>query len=334
MMKFNQTFEEKAYNAVIFLFIIKILYILFNIKNFTPSRFFGEVLATVIIFLILMTIASNFSGKGSWSGSSGSAVLVKESVFDRLQRQYRELAEKYEDEKNYKKASYIYLRLLKDSYKAAEVLERGKLYHEAAAVYLKYCENKDKAAACYQLARAYKEAIKLYAQLGDSERLGDIHLLLNDRKEANKHYFKVIDNYKENSQYVKASLVYKNKINDTSEAQKLLLNGWKTNKDGYNCLNNYFENIKDNEELKHEIASIYQNETSSENQESFLQLMKIEFKKDKDLEELTKDIAYEIIASQIETKPDISSELVYFNKINKTISKDIMKYKLNKRKRN
>ena len=281
-----------------------------------------------------MTIASNFSGNGSLSGDSGSTVFLKESVFDRLQRQYRELAEKYEEEKNFKQASYIYLRLLKDSYKTAEVLERGKLYHEAAAVYLKYCNNKDKAAACYQLARAYKDAIKLYTELDDYERLGDIYLLLNDRKEADKHYYKVIENYKENSQYVKASLIYKYKMNDTSEAQNILLDGWKTNKDAYNCLNNYFENIKDNEELKHQITSIYQNETSVDNQESFLQLMKIEFKKDRDLEGLTKNIAYEIIASKIETKPDISSELVYFNKINKTISKDIMKYKLNKRKRN
>ena len=62
-------------------------------------------------------------------------------------------------------------------------------------------------------------------------------------------------------------------------------------------------------------------------------MLKIEFKKDKALEELTKDIAYEIIASKIEAKPDISSELAYFNKGNKSISKDIMKFELNKRKR-
>lgn len=332
-MRINQTFEDKAFNAIIFLFLIKILYILFNINNYTPGRFFGEIIGAIVVFMILLLIAGKFSEESSFGGSSNSSVLLQESIFDKIQRQYRELAEKYEKEKNYKQASYIYLRLLKDHYSAAQVLERGQMYHEAAAVYLKYSKDKYKAAECYEKARAYKEAIKLYAELDEIEKVGDIFLLLNDRKEANKHYFKVIEDYKETSQYVKASLVYKDKINDTAEAQNLLLDGWKSDKDAYNCLNNYFGNIKNTDDLKQEIASIYQNETPDEKQESFLQLMKIEFKKDSGLEDLTKDIAYEIIASKIDLKPDISSELVYFNKANKSISKDIMKFKLHKKRK-
>lgn len=332
-MRINQTFEDKAFNAIIFLFLIKILYIFFNITKYSPGRFLGEIVGALVVFMILLLIARNFSGGSSSEGSSASSVLLKESIFEKIQRQYRELAEKYEKEKNYKQASYIYLRLLQDHYSAAQVLERGQMYHEAAAVYLKYSKDKYKAAECFEKARAYKEAIKLYAELDEIEKVGDIFLLLNDRQQANKSYFKVIEDYKETSQYVKASLVYKNKINDTAEAQNLLLDGWKTDKDAYNCLNNYFGNINDHEQLSKEIESIYKNETPEDKKESFLQLLKIEFKKDKALEELTKDIAYEIIASKIETKPDISSELVYFNKRNKSISKDIMKFKLSKRKR-
>jgi len=59
--------------------------------------------------------------------------------------------------------------------------------------------------------------------------------------------------------------------------------------------------------------------------------MKQEFKKHQDLEELTKNIAYEIVADKISTKPEIASELISFNPKNKSMIKDVMKYKLKKK---
>ncbi len=45
-------------------------------------------------------------------------------------------------------------------------------------------------------------------------------------------------------------------------------------------------------------------------------------------------MAYEIIAARIEANPGIASELVFFNKQDTTISKDVMKFKLFSRQKN
>ena len=128
-------------------------------------------------------------------------------------------------------------------------------------------------------------------------------------------------------------MILKNKVKDTTTAQDMLLEGWRTNRDASNCLNNYFVNIDKVDDLEKEIQTIYNTEVDAKNNEAFLQLLKIEFKKDAQLETVTREIAYEIIASKIEKKSDISTELLSFNKENTSLSKDVMRYKLNSRKR-
>ncbi len=150
--------------------------------------------------------------------------------------------------------------------------------------------------------------------------------ILNNKSEADKYFNKVIENYKTNFQYVKVSLVYKNKIGDTTNAQNLLLEGWKTNKDAGKCLNNYFANISSAEELSVAVTNVYKNEVSAQNVAVFLHLLKHEFTKHEELEEMIRNIAYEIAASRIDINPEVASELVHFNKNNKSLLKDVMKY--------
>lgn len=330
----SQEFEDKLFAVLFVLFFIKILSLVFNLGNLTFAVFLQELGISLLVFFLLMLFARGISGLDNFSlGGKESDVLLGESVYDRLHRQYRELAEKYTEEKKYTQASYVYLKLLKDNYAAAEVLEKGGMYSEAAAIYLKYLKDKYRAAECYEKARAYNEAVKLYTETGQTEKAGDMYVLLGNPIEAKKCFMEVIDGYNSNSQYVKASLVYRNKIKDAVQAQNLLLKGWRTNCDAYNCLNNYFENVKDYEELKKEIAFFYKEETTPNNREAFLRVIKHEFKKDATLEEMTRNIAYEIVSERISHNPHISAELVYFNKNNMSISKDIIKYRqFNKRK--
>ena len=62
------------------------------------------------------------------------------------------------------------------------------------------------------------------------------------------------------------------------------------------------------------------------------ELLKKEYERSLDLKEYTKEIAYEIIAKRIQQYPQIASELIAFNKTNTTITKDVMKYKFNRKK--
>jgi tetratricopeptide (TPR) repeat protein len=289
----------------------------------------------LIIALALINSSSSRSSvsysQPQRSSGSGSSALIDSERFASIQSRYEKLAQEFEDRKDYTKAAHIYMKLLKNRYKAAEVLEKGELYSEAAAIHLKYLNNKPKAAECYEKGHVYKQAIELYRELNQHEKVGDLYTILKDKPEADKYYGRVIEEYKGNGQYVKASFIYKDKIKNIDEAQEVLLTGWKNKKDAANCLNNYFANIKPTKKLSGAITSIYNAEVTNENSELFLQVMKQEFKKHQDLEELTKNIAYEIVADKISTKPEIASELISFNPKNKSMIKDVMKYKLKKK---
>lgn len=333
-MKNNQAFTEKVLYAVIILFGIKLVYLLItNFKDGLGAVLFSLVIAVIIFFIIgIITAGINDDSSSSNYGASNSNsnVVLRSSIYDRLRQGYIDQANRLIAEKQYKKAAHIYLNLLKDKYKAAETLQQGNLYNEAAYIYLHQLNNKDLAAECYEKGNNYEKAIRLYIDLKKYEKAGDVYMLLNNRPEARKQYQKVIDDYIEKDQYVKASLFYKNKLNEAYRAQALLLEGWKKDKDAYNCLNNYFENIKDLKKLNTEITRIYQHETPNEKKNTFLQLMKHEFKKDNSLEETTRNIAYEIITEGIATDKNIANELVFFNKDNKQLTKDIVRFKMNK----
>jgi len=329
----RQSFSDKVFSAIVIIFILKLVYIIFS-SHYSGTDILTTIAGTVILFLILGGIASGLSGNlRTTSGKPDSNVLLRTEIFNKIQKKYRDLAKQYEEEKQYVKAAHVYLKLLKDKSAAAQTLEKGKLYNEAALIYLKHLNNKVKAAECYENAMVYRQALKYYEELDEKEKVGDMYRLLNEESEARIWYQKVIDDYRAKSQFVKASLVCRNKLKDTTEAQNMLLEGWRTGKDGYNCLNNYFENIKDVEQLNQEIVSIYQNETNEQNKVSFLEILKHEFKKEKSLQEVTKNIAYEIIAERLDTDKLISSELIHFNSDNRSILKDIVKFKVNKKKK-
>lgn len=300
-------------------------------QHHSGSESFFIFLLLVIMVVLAISLFSGNSSADNTSKSGGSA-LIDSDRFATLQSRYEKLAEEYAANKDYHKAAHIYLKLLSNHKKAAEVLEKGELYPEAAAIYLKYDQNKHKAAECYEKGHAYKEAIELYKELNEDEKAGDLYTILKDKPKADHHFNKVAEYYKTNYQYIKASLIYKNKINDITEAQELLLEGWKTNKDAKNCLNNYFANIHSAEELAYAISDVYKNRVSGENRAVFLHLLKHEFTKHAELEEMIKNMAYEIAAERIDQNPEIASELLNFNKDNRLLLKDVMKYKLHFKK--
>ncbi|HLO53110.1 MAG TPA: hypothetical protein VK169_02420 [Saprospiraceae bacterium] len=261
------------------------------------------------------------------SGVSGSGnVLLQDDSMAKLQQQYYQVATNFIKEKNYEKAAFVYMKLLKNSQMAANTLEDGKLYPEAAALYLKYMNNKERAASCYEKGRMTSDAIGLYKELKMYEKVGDLYQSINNRKEANEHYSYVVENYKTTNQYVKASLLLRNKMEDKSSAQDILLAGWKEQKDSFNCINNYFVNIEDVQILSKEIDRIYRKETNVRNKPEFLKALIYEHKKDALLATQTKEMAYEIVSELANTNPGILNELSAFNK-DAQLSKDIVRYK-------
>lgn len=337
---FGLSATAKESFSKVFKFGFIILFVIL-IKSYNPDHeplefqsLFKGLFGFIIIALFVGLVVSLLSRKSSNENASksGGSFLVDSERFTSLQNRYEKLAEEYADNKEYAKAAHIYLKLLKNHHKAAEALEKGELYTEAAAIYLKYHKNKEKAAQCYEKGHAYRQAIELYKELDEFEKVGDLYIILNNKAEAEKYFHKVILNYCTNFQYVKASLIYKNKIGDIAEAQDLLMRGWRMNKDAGKCLNSYFANIKSAKELSTAIQNVYKDEATVSNMSVFLHLLKHEYTKYEVLEEEIRNIAYEIAAERIDKDTEIASELIHFNKSNKSMLKDVMKYKL-KRKR-
>lgn len=259
------------------------------------------------------------------SGSSSGTVNLNEH-YQQLQQQYNNTAEDFIKKKEYQKAAFVYMKLLKNTNKAASTMEDGKLYQEAATIYLKHANNKQKAAECYEKGKMINDAIDLFKELKQDEKVGDLYVSINKRKEANIHYELVADEYRGKDQYLKASLVYREKMLNTPAGQEMLREGWRKRKDAFNCLNNYFNNIEDIKTLKQEINSIYSHELNEQNSSTFLDVIRYEYNKQNELSEPIRDMAYEIIASQLAHDRGIVNALRDFNKSDKELTKDTQRF--------
>ncbi|GEN76987.1 hypothetical protein [Chryseobacterium hagamense] len=329
----RQKFTDKFMAAFFILAIIKIIGILAQLFH----QSFWSVVGTLVIFVVIAFIIlivlmqlekkekeNNASGKGR---SGGGNSYLEASLFDKIRDRYEELAQKYIREKDYQRAAKVYMNLLKDYYRGAKTLEDGGWYNEAAVIYLKKLKNKSEAANCYEKAKQYKKAIDLYIELGQKEKAGDLYRQMNDTKNANIYYQMVADDYVNNNQMVKGSLIYRKKMEMPDQAQKILLIGWQEDHEAFNCLNNYFANISDVVELDRQIRELY-GKTPSDKKIIYLEAMKHEFKKDPKLQSTTRNIAYEIIAEKVATRSEIVNELKYFNPEDEVVLKDISRYKM------
>lgn len=332
----KQKFIDKFLRALVVLAIIKIIAIFAELFQKTFWSVIGNLVIFIVVLIIIFFVVialQNKENSGNSSGKKGGGgnFYLENSLFDRIRNKYEELAEKYIAEKDYTRAAKVYMNLLNDNYRGAKTLEDGGLYNEAAVIYLKKLKNKSEAASCFEKAKQYQKSIELYKELEQKEKVGDLYIQINDTKNANSYYQMVVDDYVSNHQMVKASLIYRKKMDVPEEAQKILLQGWEENKDAFNCLNNYFVNINTIEDLNHTIQNLYL-KTPSDKKLIYLEAMKHEFKKDSKLQETTRNIAYEIIAENIENHSSIINELKHFNPKDEVILKDISRYRTGRNK--
>ena len=288
---------------------------------------------------VLSRLWSNFSvlgnlldgiGGGRGGASSASARLGNNQI-NLLNQEYRNTALTLMQNKEYRQAAFVYLRLLKDYHAGADALEKGGFYSEAASIYIKYLDNKIRAAECYEKGQLYGEAIELYKELDRYEKVGDLYLAIGKKKESLPWFTRVVAQHIDNQDYMRASLCLRNKLGDPEKAQDLLLEGWRKDRDAISCLNLYFAEIRDDRQLDRTINMVYAEETNEKNEEKFLQVLKQQVERP-GVEQMVRDIAYEIVADRIVADPFISGELQAFNKKDKRLIKDILLYRQKQRK--
>ena len=291
----------------------------------------GELIKGQFDFARRWDTFSLFGGSGS---ALGGPTIDLGAHHDRLRAQYNKTAEELIKNGNYQKAAFVYLKLLKNNSLGAETLEKGGFYQEAATVYLKQVQNKEMAAHCYEKGRMTTEAIELYAELKKHEKVGDLYMSLQKKKEGISSYEKHVDQLTAKNKYVNASLVVRNKMGEEEKAQTLLIKGWDQNKEAYNCINNYLSNVKEAQTLKREIEAIYANKVNDTNREIFLKVIHKEYRKNNEVKKDLKEMAYEIIAKQAVVNPTIVDELRKFNTDDREIRKDTIRFTRKRRMNN
>ena len=163
------------------------------------------------------------------SGTSGSYTMDNNSYYT-LRNQYFETARKLIEKKEYMKASFVYIKLLKDYHSAVSMFEDAKMYQEAASICLELLEDKKRAAVCYEKGNMTTHAIDLYKELKEYEKVGDLYSSINQQKNADKFYEIVAGEYTQTNQFLKASLIYRKKMHQPERGQQLLLESWRNAK--------------------------------------------------------------------------------------------------------
>lgn len=268
---------------------------------------------------------NNFGLFGNGSGGGGGSFVSDKT--NELAAEYNRIAQELIKKKDYRKAAFIYQKLLKQPLTAGNTLEQGEIYPEAAAVFLEYAKNKDRAAQCYEKGNMTMDAIGLYKDLNKHEKVGDLYVKINKRTDANVYYEKTADEYKGNNQFVKASLVYREKMLKPEAGQEILMTGWRVNSDAENCMGIYFSNIQNNKERGEAYESFYKNEVHDTNRTRFISVMAQEFKKNEVHADRLKTMAYEAAVAEIPKNARIVAELNDFNKQDKQFTNDTLRFR-------
>ena len=282
----------------------------------------------------LSKLWNSFSLFQNNASGSGGAVSMDGDTYMQLRQQYIKAADQLIEKKAFDKAAFIHLKLLKNPFEAASILAKGNMYQQAATIYLQHCNNKQAAAEAYASGRMYQQAIALYKQLQNHEKVGDLYVQLRQQDEANLYYRKVVEYRMQGHQYALAGNMLQYKMNNLAEAQEVYKKGWLVNKDSYNCMQLYLNNIEGSTQVHKELEYTFNNELTNLHKPVFIRVLKQQMARHADIKQPIKDMAYAIIADTVITQPNMADELKAFEPKDPELTKDIIKWKAKNRQRN
>jgi tetratricopeptide (TPR) repeat protein len=220
-----------------------------------------------------------------------------------LRKKYEQAANTAVAAGNFKRAAYIYAHLLSNFYSAANVLQQGKFYREAAALYKEHFKNNKLAAECLERGGLLSEAIPLYIEMDNPEKVGDLYTQLGRPDKALPYYHTTVDRLKTSKDYKQAAKITLEKLHKKDDALNVLLDGWKDTYNPEACLHAYFDLAHDEEQntLPYEVRRIYADHVPRSKKTTFLNILAdtAQKYKNKELEAVTLNIAYEVVSIQV-----------------------------------
>ncbi|MHB1561652.1 MAG: tetratricopeptide repeat protein, partial [Isosphaeraceae bacterium] len=146
-----------------------------------------------------------------------------------LTREYHRLAEAAQRQGDYRRAAYIYGKLLGDDRAAAVALRRGGLDHDAAILLLVKVRDEAAAAEAFEAAGEFERAIALYMKLRRHEQAGDLLRRLGYEDAAGREYLFAVAMLQDRdgpTDYLEVGRICGEKLRDTELAVAAYVCGW------------------------------------------------------------------------------------------------------------
>jgi hypothetical protein len=170
--------------------------------------------------------STEFNLKSISSSGPADAWEAPWEVHQRLLERYRALANRELALGRYRRAAYIFGKLLDDVHAAANALKQGKFYREAAVLYRDRLNDARSAAQCLEDGGLVAEAIPLYESLGNFEKVGDLHRRLEQETEAQAAYRRAVHEATIRGDQLGAARLLETKLCAPDEALRLLVDAW------------------------------------------------------------------------------------------------------------
>jgi tetratricopeptide (TPR) repeat protein len=150
-----------------------------------------------------------------------------------LAREYERLAEIAVKEGDFRRAAFIYGKLLHDYRKAAHTLLRGGLYRDAAVIFLAKLDDPLAAARAFESAGEIDRALHLYRRAGEHESAGDLLKRIGEDEAAVQEYLYAADRLiNSGAGHLAAGDLLRNKAGRDDLAVQLFRAGWARRPDG------------------------------------------------------------------------------------------------------
>lgn len=161
-------------------------------------------------------------------GDSSSVWFGGIDVQQELIREYHRAAQDAERRGDFRRAAFIYAKLLHEHRLAAGVLMQGGLARDAALIYLEKLGDRAAAARAFEAAGEFDRAIELYRSTEDFERLGDLFTRLGEPDEALAAYVQAADRIVEQEgDHLKAGMLLRSRAERPDLALARFEIGWK-----------------------------------------------------------------------------------------------------------
>jgi tetratricopeptide (TPR) repeat protein len=185
------------------------------------------------------TLASrnvNFDLRRLGGGGRADPWELPGDLYARLRAKYMELAGREMRLGRYRRAAYVYAHLLGDLTNAAAALIAGKHWREAAVLYRDKLKRPEQAAKCLEQGGLWAEAIEFYEQLGDFEKVGDLHARLEQPEEAEKAWRRAVERQLGRRDSLAAAKLLETKLKAPDEALAVLAAAWPGSSQAGHCL--------------------------------------------------------------------------------------------------